>query len=228
VLYDKELVKNAPRVDADEELTPPGGGTAPRITRSAAASRRRRGRPLHLRIDRRRRDDPQRRPAERRHRAGRDRRARLRKRVITETQTATVSVSHDQATVEREPIADGNVGQAMDGPAMSEDEHEVVLTAQTPVVGKEAVPVERAGWARSPSPMRSRSRFARSRSSLTTSRGNRSGAIARRGGGSLHPAICVVFCAAVTVLATRTVHRRSPAHRRGHRGLPPLGPARRA
>jgi stress response protein YsnF len=31
----------------------------------------------------------------------------------------------------------------MDGPAISEEEHEVVLTAETPVVAKEAVPVER-------------------------------------------------------------------------------------
>ncbi|MCW2619611.1 MAG: uncharacterized protein JWR28_2760, partial [Modestobacter sp.] len=38
---------------------------------------------------------------------------------------------------------DANVGDAMDGPAISEEEHEVVLHAERPVVDKEAVPVER-------------------------------------------------------------------------------------
>ena len=45
--------------------------------------------------------------------------------------------------VEREPITDANLGNAMDGPAISEEEHEVTLHAETPVVAKEAVPVER-------------------------------------------------------------------------------------
>ena len=35
------------------------------------------------------------------------------------------------------------MGNAMDGPAISEEEHEVVLHAEQPVVAKEAVPVER-------------------------------------------------------------------------------------
>jgi len=70
-------------------------------------------------------------------------RARLRKYIVSETQTATVPVSHEEVVVEREPITDGNVGQAYDGPALSEEEHEVVLTAERPVVEKETVPVER-------------------------------------------------------------------------------------
>jgi uncharacterized protein (TIGR02271 family) len=70
-------------------------------------------------------------------------RARLRKYVTTETETRTVPVSHEQVRVEREPITDANLPQAMDGPAISEEEHEVVLTAERPVVAKEAVPVER-------------------------------------------------------------------------------------
>jgi stress response protein YsnF len=45
--------------------------------------------------------------------------------------------------IEREPITDANVGNALDGPAISEEEHEVVLHAERPVVAKEAVPVER-------------------------------------------------------------------------------------
>jgi uncharacterized protein (TIGR02271 family) len=70
-------------------------------------------------------------------------RARLRKYVVTENVTQTVPVSREEVRVEREPITDANIGNAMDGPAISEEEHEVVLHAEQPVVAKEAVPVER-------------------------------------------------------------------------------------
>jgi uncharacterized protein (TIGR02271 family) len=70
-------------------------------------------------------------------------RARLRKYVVTEIVTETVPVSHEEARVEREPITDADLGSAMDGPAIGEEEHEVTLRAERPVVEKEAVPVER-------------------------------------------------------------------------------------
>jgi uncharacterized protein (TIGR02271 family) len=70
-------------------------------------------------------------------------RARLRKYVVTENVTQTVPVSREEVRVEREPITDANYGAAMDGPAISEEEHEVVLHAEQAVVQKEAVPVER-------------------------------------------------------------------------------------
>ncbi|MFH5823122.1 DUF2382 domain-containing protein [Georgenia sp. AZ-5] len=70
-------------------------------------------------------------------------RARLRKYVVTEEQTVNVPVSREEARLEREPITDANVGAAMDGPAISEEEHEVVLHEEVPVVSKEARPVER-------------------------------------------------------------------------------------
>ena len=70
-------------------------------------------------------------------------RARLRKHVVTEHQQVTVPVSHEEVRVEREEITDANRGDAHDGPAISEEEHEVVLREERPVVDKEAVPVER-------------------------------------------------------------------------------------
>jgi uncharacterized protein (TIGR02271 family) len=70
-------------------------------------------------------------------------RARLRKYVVTENVTTTVPVSHEEVRVDREPITDGNVGAAMSGKPISEEEHEVVLHAEKPVVETEAVPVER-------------------------------------------------------------------------------------
>jgi uncharacterized protein (TIGR02271 family) len=70
-------------------------------------------------------------------------RARLRKYVVTEQQTVTVPVSHEEVRIEREPITEANRGEALDGPDISEEEHEVILHAEQPVVAKETVPVER-------------------------------------------------------------------------------------
>jgi uncharacterized protein (TIGR02271 family) len=70
-------------------------------------------------------------------------RARLRKYVVAEEETVTVPVQREEVRVEREPITDANVDDAMDGPAISEEEHEVVLHADEPVVETRAVPKER-------------------------------------------------------------------------------------
>ena len=70
-------------------------------------------------------------------------RARLRKYVVSENVTQTVPVSHEEVRVEREPITDANIGNATSGPELSEEEHEVVLTEETPVVQKDVTPVER-------------------------------------------------------------------------------------
>jgi uncharacterized protein (TIGR02271 family) len=70
-------------------------------------------------------------------------RARLRKYVVTENVTQTVPVSREEVRLEREPITDANRGAAVSGPDISEEEHEVVLHEERPVVQKETVPVER-------------------------------------------------------------------------------------
>jgi uncharacterized protein (TIGR02271 family) len=70
-------------------------------------------------------------------------RARLRKHVVTERQQVEVPVSREEVRVEREPITDANRGSAHGGPAITEEEHEVVLREERPVVDKETVPVER-------------------------------------------------------------------------------------
>lgn len=153
VPYDKELVKNAPRVDNDEELTSQeeerlyrhyalvdgglesaesvataGGGTAAVVghdtsgpTTDSAMTRSEE----HLRVGTERVE------------AGT---ARLRKRVVTETETRTVPVSHDELRVEREPITGG---QAVSGTQIGEQEAELRLEKEVPVVSKVAVPVER-------------------------------------------------------------------------------------
>ncbi len=70
-------------------------------------------------------------------------RARLRKYVTTEEETVTVPVKKERAVLETEPITDANRDEAASGPAISEEEHEVVLTEERAVVGKTAEPVER-------------------------------------------------------------------------------------
>ncbi|GAA3274347.1 PRC and DUF2382 domain-containing protein [Streptomyces labedae] len=75
-----------------------------------------------------------------RHESGR---ARLRKYVVTEEVQQTVPVRHEEVRVEREPITDANRDDALSGPAFKEDQHEVTLHEERPVVTTEAVPVER-------------------------------------------------------------------------------------
>ena len=147
VPYDKDQIMDAPRVDADEDLTAPeeerlyrhyqvrGGATTDEPVGAVGHDT---SGPTT--------DSAMTRSEERLHvgteqvEAGR---ARLRKRVVTEQVIQTVPVRREEITIEREPITDGNLGQAMDGPAISEEEHEVVLTEERPVVVKETVPVER-------------------------------------------------------------------------------------
>ena len=111
--------------------------------------------------------------------------ARLRKYVVTEDVEKTVPVRREEVRVEREPITDANVDDATEGPAISEEEHEVTLHAEEAVVEKRAVPKERVrldkddrrgGAARSPRPSRrsrSRSTAPRSAASDRPRRGRR-------------------------------------------------------
>jgi uncharacterized protein (TIGR02271 family) len=70
-------------------------------------------------------------------------RARLKKYVVTENVTQTVPVQREEVRVEREPITEANVDAATDGPAISEEEHEVTLHEEQVVTSKQAVPKER-------------------------------------------------------------------------------------
>ena len=158
VPYTKEFVKDAPRVENDEELTAPEearlfeyysrGGQAQGAQDATPAGDDRPNEHGTVGHDTSgpTTDDAMTRSEERLH-VGTEKveagRARLRKHVVTETETRTVPVSHEEVRIEREPITDGDVGAAHDGPAISEEEHEVVLMAERPVVQKEAVPVER-------------------------------------------------------------------------------------
>jgi len=70
-------------------------------------------------------------------------RVRLKKYVVEDEVTKTVPVRREEVRVEREPITDANRDAALDGPAISEEEHEVVLHEEQVVADKRAVPKER-------------------------------------------------------------------------------------
>ncbi len=70
-------------------------------------------------------------------------RVRLRKYVETEHVTQTVPVRKEKAVLEREPITDENIGRATAGGDITEEEHEVTLHEEVPVVEKRTQPVER-------------------------------------------------------------------------------------
>lgn len=154
VTFEKDMVKDAPRIDADDALTDPqqeqiwdyyfgAQGTDRRgdghheHARQEHGEGHRGGRDSQdamTRSEERLHVDKQSVPAER---------ARLRKHVVTESQNITVPVQHEELRVEREPITDENAREAMSGPNLTEDEHDITLNEERVGVDKETVPVER-------------------------------------------------------------------------------------
>lgn len=160
VPYSKDEVKDAPRVESDAELseteearlyeyyglssshiddsTLTGSGSADAESTGAGAAGYDTSGPTT--------DSAMTRSEEQLH-VGTERvetgRARLRKYVVTEHETVTVPVTREEVRLEREPITDANAADALSGPEISEEEHELVLTEERPVIAKETVPVER-------------------------------------------------------------------------------------
>jgi uncharacterized protein (TIGR02271 family) len=137
--YDKQLVKDAPRVDPDKHLSEAeerqlwrhygldydtGDADTGRTGTDEAMTRSEE----ELRVGTTRRERG---------------RVRLRKFVTTEQVEQVVPVRRERVRVEREPITDTNIDAAASGPDISEAEHEVVLREEEPVVEKRVVPKER-------------------------------------------------------------------------------------
>ena len=71
-------------------------------------------------------------------------RVRIRKRVVTEDVTLTITLRREELVIEREPIAVGEAPAPAEFPLAEEgSEMEFVLHAEEPVVSKRVVPVER-------------------------------------------------------------------------------------
>jgi len=158
VPYEKAVVKDAPRIEDDAELSPAeedelysyyrGGSTTgtAHVGDTGVDTTADRDTTVGHDTSGPSTDDAMTRSEERLH-VGTEQvetgRARLRKYVVTENQQVEVPVTREEVRVEREPITNANVGQALDGPEISEEEHEVILHEERPVVEKETVPVER-------------------------------------------------------------------------------------
>lgn len=69
---------------------------------------------------------------------------RLRKHVVTEQETVTVPVSHEEAHVTREPISDDEAARSGDT-ELSEESVEVTLTEEVPTVDTKVVAKEQIG-----------------------------------------------------------------------------------
>jgi uncharacterized protein (TIGR02271 family) len=145
VPYDKDFVKDAPNVDADEELLV---GDEQKLAQYYSLQYANGGDPNQARGagNERSTDDAMtrseeeldvqktRRPSEL---------VRLRKRVVTEHQQITVPVQHEEVRIEREPITDANRDAALSGADITEADAEVVLNEEQVEVKKRTVPKER-------------------------------------------------------------------------------------
>jgi uncharacterized protein (TIGR02271 family) len=154
VPYEKARVKDAPKVEADGELSPAEEDELYRYYELDVSSGRRgetdddrdasdtvgRDTSGPTTDDAMTRSEEELRVGTAERESGR---VRLRKYVVEDEVTKTVPVRREEIRVEREPITDANADDALDGPAISEEEHEVVLREEEVVVDKRAVPKER-------------------------------------------------------------------------------------
>jgi uncharacterized protein (TIGR02271 family) len=142
VPYDKDLIKGAPNMDADGELSEQEEGELYAYY-NLQYSQYEGGTDVRNDVgtdDAMTRSEEELKVGTTTQEAGR---VRLRKYVVTENVQQTVPVQREEVRVEREPITDANVDAATSGPDISEDEHEMVLTEEQVVTEKRTVPKER-------------------------------------------------------------------------------------
>jgi uncharacterized protein (TIGR02271 family) len=140
--FDKEKVKGAPTADADGALSQAEEDRLYRYYQSTppASAPAAGGRPRAGSDQAMTRSEEELRVGTSTEERGR---ARLRKWVDSEHVSETVPVSHEEVRVVREPITEQNRERAMAGPDISESTHEVTLSEERLVVGKETIPKER-------------------------------------------------------------------------------------
>lgn len=159
VPYEESMVKNAPKMDSDQELSqaeeaqladyyglqysqqqsgsglPQAGGMGQQQMGQQRPQAQGQGRDSAMtRSEEELRVGKARRPSEL---------VRLHKYVVTENVQTTVPVSHEEVRVEREPISEANRDAAMSGQDIRENVHEETLYTEEPVVEKRVVPKER-------------------------------------------------------------------------------------
>jgi len=162
VPYNADMVKNAPRVEADGSITPEeerelfayydvNGLAVQAPGRDADEDARGRETNGQVREGREGGDRPSQEGAdmirsEEQVQVGTERvatgKARLRKYVVTENVTTTVPVQREEVRIEREPVTEGDQASLGEG-ELGEDEQEITLSEDRVVVDKETVPVEK-------------------------------------------------------------------------------------
>jgi len=146
VPYAKDLIKDAPRIEADGSLSPQEEQVLYRHYSVGHAydalddSGERAGRSDSVTETAMTRSEERLVVGTEQREAGR---ARLRKYVVTEHVTQTVPVRHEEVRVTRQPITDADREAAETDFALRDEDYEIVLHAETPVVEKVVVPVER-------------------------------------------------------------------------------------
>lgn len=149
VAYPKSLVKDAPNIDPDGQLTPDEEGSLyshysiePSASDVGTTDRA----DVAGTTGRTETDDAMTRSEEeldvstRQQQTGK---ARLRKWVETEDVQITVPIRRERARLVTEPITDANRDDAMSGDDLADDEHEVTLSEEVVDVHKKVVPKER-------------------------------------------------------------------------------------
>ncbi|MFC4007277.1 DUF2382 domain-containing protein [Nonomuraea purpurea] len=162
VPYDREMIKGAPNIDVNSRLSlkeeadlyryygmrptdvPPQRAGEPRtrapIAEPAAKPGARQAAGERAGDDR----DIEMTRSEERLRIGKESRetghVRLRKRVETQSVQERVPLSHEEVVIEREPIHDGEVSATYE---LTEEDRQMTLYEERPVVSKETRPVER-------------------------------------------------------------------------------------
>ncbi|MCP3786838.1 YsnF/AvaK domain-containing protein [Micromonospora sp. A3M-1-15] len=143
VPYDKATVRSAPSVETGTDQ-PLGTDQLSQLYRhyqlgeqAGPAPQRMPGAPEVVRSEERLRVGTQSEPAGA---------ARLNKRVVTENVQTSVPVEHDEVTVVHEPISEADRDAVRAG--IGEEQREMELRAEHPVVAKDQVPVERVRLAK--------------------------------------------------------------------------------
>lgn len=146
VPYDKSKIKDAPSIEPDGELSRSEEAQLYRHYGLNYSETRSDAPPVGEDISGPETDDAMTRSEEELRVGTREResgRVRLRKYIVTDEVQQTVPVKREEIRVDREPITDENRDRAYSGGDLTEEEHEVTLHTEEPVVEKRTVPKER-------------------------------------------------------------------------------------
>ncbi len=160
IMAEKDVITNAPNVDPDGELTPKEQAALYRYYHEAEehtshkaegdhqqkAEKKQQPNESDGRSESKQNEDDAMTRYKEDLRAGKKTeeagKVRLMKYVVTENATVTIPLSREKVRIVREPVTSENWDESGRGPAMTEDQQEVVLHQEVPTVEKETIPRE--------------------------------------------------------------------------------------